>query len=308
MTENQYPEFHIEKLKSIVRGWALIHPDIERIYLFKSVSAAAMPISEGQREKRNDNNDVNPNSGQDLDQASQPALPTIHRALNDIATNMPTISEAELAAPSSSSIDPLYWIVIVGPEEFNELGEEINTRLQLEWGERSLASELAKCFTEKPEERFVKDSWLIRPILPEEYEDGSWACDDDGYIDEDGNWVPMNPVYFVDPYSELVLFERTGRIERIRPKVEKTLSKSNKDLADKRWSKYHDLMAEALQEADEKWANGDSRWHNEMAKWLVSQERFKKLKQNVKALIKKLKPIADKYGRTRGKKGVKKEK
>ena len=211
MNEKLYPEFHIDELKRIFRGLALNQPRIERICLFKPVSAAALPISEGQRENRKDKYDDNPNNGHDMhDQAAQPALPTTPSIPNGVLTDLTQVlaNEAGSAAPSSTPMVPLYCVVIVGSDELDPLVEDLNFRLQLEWGERSLSGELAKCFTEPPEERAVKDSWMFRQILPEDYEDGSWAYEDNGYIDEDGNEIPTKPVYFEDPGSELVLFER----------------------------------------------------------------------------------------------------
>jgi hypothetical protein len=71
--------------------------------------------------------------------------------------------------------------------------------------------------------------------------------------------------------------------------------------ADKRWTHYNAMMDKALQVADKKWADGDEAYHNEMSEYLVCKQEFKTLSKS--ALQKKLIPIADKYGRTRGKKG-----
>jgi len=61
-------------------------------------------------------------------------------------------------------------------------------------------------------------------------------------------------------------------------------------------------------EAEKKWAGGDESTHIEMCDYLWS--KYKELRQNksitVNSLLKRLKPIADKYNRVIGKKGVKK--
>jgi hypothetical protein len=75
-----------------------------------------------------------------------------------------------------------------------------------------------------------------------------------------------------------------------------------------RWRPHNDLMDEACRLADQKWADHYDSWHNEMAEHLIGLTKFKALKRHKHALMRKLIPIADKYGRTRGKKGIKKRK
>lgn len=78
--------------------------------------------------------------------------------------------------------------------------------------------------------------------------------------------------------------------------------------AHRRWGHYNELMDKALKLADNKWANGDDSWHSEMAEHLVSKSGYRELEPYRKALQKRLIPIADNYGRVRGKKGATKEK
>jgi len=78
--------------------------------------------------------------------------------------------------------------------------------------------------------------------------------------------------------------------------------------AHRRWDHYNELMDKALKLADSIWANGDDSWHSEMAEHLVSKSEFRELEPYRRAFQKKLIPIADNYGRVRGKKGVTKEK
>jgi hypothetical protein len=78
--------------------------------------------------------------------------------------------------------------------------------------------------------------------------------------------------------------------------------------AQKRWGPYHELMDKACKRADEKWEKGDNAWHNEMATWLLGKAEFMDLKTYRSALLKKLGPVAEKYGRKRGVKPTKKEK
>jgi hypothetical protein len=85
-------------------------------------------------------------------------------------------------------------------------------------------------------------------------------------------------------------------------------SKLGKAGASKRWGDHNALLKEACMVANKKWGDGESAWHNEMAEYLIGLPKFKALKERKLALMKKLVPIADKYGRTRGKKGIKKEK
>ena len=78
--------------------------------------------------------------------------------------------------------------------------------------------------------------------------------------------------------------------------------------ASKRWEPIKQLMEQAIDLAATKWANGDQAWHSEMARYLLGKAEFKDLNSCPKALQKKLIPIADKYGRVRGKREATKEK
>jgi hypothetical protein len=76
-----------------------------------------------------------------------------------------------------------------------------------------------------------------------------------------------------------------------------------KSLIQERWNKRDEELTEALGIADKKWENGDPALHTEMAKFL--EPKFPNLSYDV--LKKRLRPIAKKYNRLFGVKGVKKE-
>jgi hypothetical protein len=247
MNEKLYIELHIEKLKILVRGLALNQPKPEKICLFKSVPAAALPISRGRREDRKDkDNDENPTTSQDeFKQAVQPALwpPTI--TINGEAIELKSILAKDAGSVTSSQTlkDPRYWILIVGHEDLEPWVDDLNDRLETEWGYRSLAEELAECFKKQPEERFIKDSWVFCRITTEEYASGEWAYEYDGYIDEDGNEIITQEVYFVNLVSELVLFERKNLSEG------KLFQIASENLS---------ASGEAIQYAKEMYENGNS--------------------------------------------------
>jgi len=109
------------------------------------------------------------------------------------------------------------------------------------------------------------------------------------------------------------LGRRAEKLASVEPKPEiqelleeHYLSSAGKKQAHKGWERHNKLVEKALKLADSLWANGDDAWHSEMAKYLVAQKKFKDLQQYENALRNKLKPVADKYGRVKGKKGAKK--
>jgi len=77
-----------------------------------------------------------------------------------------------------------------------------------------------------------------------------------------------------------------------------------------RWAEVDAVCKPALLEAERKWAGGDEATHIEMGDYLWS--KYKELRQHnsitQKSFVNRLKPIADKYNRVIGKRGVKKAK
>jgi hypothetical protein len=81
-----------------------------------------------------------------------------------------------------------------------------------------------------------------------------------------------------------------------------------RESANKRWGPYKEVLCKAIETAKEKWGKGEPAFHNEMADYLIGRPEFKQLKGTRSALIKKLKPVAEKFGRVRGKAGSFKDK
>jgi hypothetical protein len=80
--------------------------------------------------------------------------------------------------------------------------------------------------------------------------------------------------------------------------------KSSESVRNERWLKRDAIMRQALQDAERLWAKGESMLHNQMAEYLA--RGYPKLSK--RSIQEHLKPIAKKYGRLRGVKGVRKAK
>ncbi|MHC1744978.1 MAG: hypothetical protein AB9873_18395 [Syntrophobacteraceae bacterium] len=79
---------------------------------------------------------------------------------------------------------------------------------------------------------------------------------------------------------------------------------ASKAVCDARWSLRNTALRDALAEAEKRWEDGDDCFHHEMAEFL--SKKYSALSRKV--LKRELKPIARRYDRLFGIKGVKKEK
>ena len=126
-------------------------------------------------------------------------------------------------------------------------------------------------------------------------------------IQQARQWIiPTNSVAVVREAVFIVEKQEDRACEK--PPQEKTPGQFGKEGAEARWAPHNELMEQAVALAKKLWAEGDDYWHNEMADYILRLPEFRGLQETRNALLKRLKPVADGFGRTRGKKGVTKEK
>jgi len=111
-------------------------------------------------------------------------------------------------------------------------------------------------------------------------------------------------------------FDLGRRVEKLasvdpKPEIQKLLedhylSSAGKKEQKKRWDPHNALMENAKSFAKEQYQNGSKLFHNEMTDWILDQPEFEALKARRQAVLRNIRPVADKYGRVKGKKGVKK--